>query len=122
MAKTTTIGLYLVAQWAIPKVQALAKRTETVKPSLLVTTGPLHKQPIPDLFSLSLAKTAQRNLIQSLHTVYNHQGIHIALLMVGGPVSPEMMQLNPSNIAAKMFEIYNQHRSQWTVETEIFEP
>jgi hypothetical protein len=97
----------LVAKWAIPKLQAVAKSQPQAKPSLLVTGGLLHLEPVPDLFSLSLVKSSQRNLVQSLHAVYNPQGIHVGLVLVGGIVSPEAKVLNPANIAQVTWDFFD---------------
>jgi hypothetical protein len=59
----------------------------TDKPSFLVTSSFLWEDPIPMLFSLSMVKASQRNLVQSLQKM--NSGVHIALLNVAGPVSPE---------------------------------
>lgn len=58
-------------------------------PSIIVTSSILPQQPIPQLFVLSLVKAAQRNLMQSLSLAYASQGVHLGLINVGGPVSPE---------------------------------
>jgi short-subunit dehydrogenase len=121
MPQTTTIGLYLVAKWAIPKLQAVAKSSPQAKPSLLVTGGFLHLDPEPDLFSLSLVKTAQRNLVQSLHKAYNSQGIHVGLVLVGGIVSPEAKVLNPTNIAKVAWDFFNREPADWDLEVSILD-
>ena len=97
--KTTHIALYIVAQWAIPRLQALLASSTAAKPSLLVTNSLLHADPIPQLFSLSLVKAAQRSLVMSLAKTFNSSGIRVALVMVGGAVTPENKRLNPRNIA-----------------------
>lgn len=85
-------------------------------------SGLLHVQPQPEVFSLSLVKAAQRNLVQSLHAVYNPQGIHVGLVLVGGNVSPEKKELNPPRIAEKTWELFDQERAQWELEVTIIEP
>lgn len=109
---TTNIALYTTAQWAIPILEK-----ETDKPTLLVTSGLLWVEPMPELFSLSLVKTAQRNLVQSLHMTYPK--IHIAMLHVGGVVSEEDPVLNPKNIAEKFWDIYQRDRKDWQLDTTI---
>jgi len=85
-------------------------------------SGLLHKQPDPDEFSLSLVKTAQRNLVQSLHSVYNPLGVHVALVLVGGVVSPEQTVLNPKTIAEQTWQLYSQEQSSWELEIAMYEP
>jgi len=114
--KTTNLALYVTACWAIP---ILKKSSEESSPTLIVTsTNSLYKEPIPELFSLSMVKAAQRNLVQSLYATYGSD-IHIALLSVGGIVSPEKKNLSPDNIAGQAWELYKQPRSKWQMELEI---
>jgi len=120
--RTTTVALYTIAKWAMPKLQELAKSSPQAKPSLLVMSGLLHIEPVPDLFSLSLVKAAQRNLVQSLHAVYQPQDIHVGLVLVGGEVSPEMKELNPTRIAEKTWELFDQDRAGWELEVKMLEP
>lgn len=86
-----------------------------------MTAGFLHRKPVPELFSLSAVKAAQHNLVISLQEVYGPQGIHIALALVGGVVSPEAPNLNPENIAKIMWTMYAQDGAEWSKEYEIFE-
>ena len=46
---------------------------------------------------------------------------HIALLSVGGVVSPDKKNLSPENIADKTWELYQQPRGKWQREVEINE-
>lgn len=90
--KTTNIALYIVAQWAIPRLRALSASSAAAKSSLLVTNSLLYANPIPHLFSLSLVKAAQCSLVMSLAKTFNSSGIHIALVTVGGAVAPEKLE------------------------------
>jgi hypothetical protein len=102
--------------------RALQSRPKTpYKPKLLVTAGLLHRQPIPGLFSLSAVKAAQYNLVTSMHEVFRPQGIHVALALVGGAVSPESRNLNSKNIADVMWMLYSQDEAHWSKEFEIAE-
>jgi hypothetical protein len=49
-------------------------------PNFLVTPGLLHDDPVPILFSLSIAKAAQRTLVLSPQRLY--PDIHVALLLI----------------------------------------
>lgn len=75
MIQTTNIGLYTAAQWAVP---ILGKKEVEDKPSFFVTSSLLWKRPFPMYFSLSLVKTSQRNLVQSL--VMSYLGIYPLVL------------------------------------------
>ncbi|KAF8848993.1 NAD(P)-binding protein [Acephala macrosclerotiorum] len=110
----TNIALYTTAQWALP---LLSKMKEEQKPSFLVTSSLLWKYPIPMFFSLSMVKSSQRNLVESLKLSF--PDVHIALLNVGGPVSPEDKYLNPPAIAEKFWELYSQEKSARTLDLEI---
>ncbi|OCK89697.1 uncharacterized protein K441DRAFT_734769 [Cenococcum geophilum 1.58] len=90
--ETTNIALYIVAQWAIPRLRALSASSAAAKSSLLVTNSLLYANPIPQLFSLSLVKAAQCSLVMSLAKTFNSSGIHIALVTVGGAVAPEKLE------------------------------
>jgi hypothetical protein len=81
----------------------------------------LYANPIPQLFSLSLAKAAQRSLVMSLAKTFNSSGIHIALVTVGGAVAPEDESLNPRNIADQAWGPFDQEKYTWSWETEILE-
>lgn len=82
----------------------------------------LHLDPWPTFFSLSLAKTAQRNLVDSLHRVYNNQGIHIGLVLVGGRVLRECKVLTPPNIAQVTWDFFDQETSRDKLEVVMYEP
>ena len=57
----TNLALYAAAQWAIPKLQQVQE--EDRSPSFIVTsTNKLWKEPVYDLMSLSMVKSAQRAL------------------------------------------------------------
>jgi NAD(P)-dependent dehydrogenase (short-subunit alcohol dehydrogenase family) len=71
---------------------------------------------------LSLTKAAQRNLTESLAKVYGPQGVHVGLIIVGGPVAPENKKLNPAHIAERTWELYGQEKDKWTLEVDIREP
>jgi len=114
----TNIGLHETAKWAIP---LLKQAPEDSLPSLLVTsTTQLYKEPIPQLASLSMVKSAQRSLVLSLNALHG-KDVHIALLSVGGIVSPDKKNLSPENIAEQAYNLYRQPRGSWEREMEIHE-
>lgn len=67
-----------------------------------------------------MVKSAQRALVLSMHAKLG-QDVHIALLSVGGVVSPEAPNLSPDNIAEKAYGLYMQKKGQWEREVEIHE-
>lgn len=81
----------------------------------------LYKQPYAPYFSLSLAKAAQRTLVQCLAQTYEQQGIHFGLVSVQSVVSEDHPVMNPKNIAQRAWELYDQPKEKWTLEVEIVE-
>ncbi|PPJ55986.1 hypothetical protein CBER1_03585 [Cercospora berteroae] len=106
--RLTNLALYETAVWAIPKLQHV--KAEGRSPSFFVTsTTQLWKEPVDDLVSLSMVKSAQRALVLSLHSKYGEE-VHVALLSVGGVVSPDAKNWSPDNIANKACLLYQQPR------------
>ncbi|KAH8805323.1 hypothetical protein F5884DRAFT_444510 [Xylogone sp. PMI_703] len=112
--KTTNIALYTTAAWAIPILEALPS---SESPSIIVPSSFLCQDPIPQLFSLSMVKAAQRNIVLSLQKTYPN--IHIALVNIGGQVSSEDPYLNPDAISKKIWDLYTQSPGSWTPEIDI---
>ncbi|KXT08155.1 hypothetical protein AC579_251, partial [Pseudocercospora musae] len=113
--KLTNLALYATAQWALPKLQQVQE--EDRSPSFIVTsTNKLWKEPVYDLVSLSMVKSAQRALVLSLHNKFG-----IALLSVGGVVDPKARNLSPENIGDKCWALYKQPKDKWKREIEIDE-
>ena len=112
-------GLYTVAKREMAQLADMAKSDASSVPSIIVTSSMLPIQPIPQLFALSLVKAAQRNLIQSLRMEYGSQGVHIGMINVGGPVSPDHKDWNPTNIAAKAWEWFSGLKEQDSLEVLI---
>lgn len=110
LRQTTTLSLYLIAQWALPRLTALAKSSSRDKslppPSLLVTNSHLPWDPVPELLSLSLVKAAQRNMVQSFNRAFAESGVHAGLISVEGVVESQNKNLNPANIAQQTWDFY----------------
>ena len=122
--KTVTLALYAVSNWAMLGLVALAEsKSSSVKPSLLATSGGLHDYPLPAFFSLSLAKAAQINLLESLRLIYGSQGVHVASVDVQGIVKSEAEDavLSPVNIAKSMYEVYEQGKGESAADGEVIE-
>ncbi|KAI0543782.1 NAD(P)-binding protein [Xylaria curta] len=105
--KLTVSALYTTAQWAMPLLVELAKADRSAKPTLVVTGGVLHVKPDPELFSLSLVKAAQRNLVQSLALVYGGSGVRVGMILVAGTVGPDEKVRNPTNIAEEAWKWFS---------------
>ena len=113
--KIPNLGLYNTATVLLPHLQALAKSHLDAHPALFVTSGALIHQPFPHAFSLSMAKAAQASLTKLL-AVGNKDVVHVALVTIGGKVSPEEEVRNPENIAAIFWELYQQKKGSWEFE------
>ncbi|EMC98402.1 hypothetical protein BAUCODRAFT_423825 [Baudoinia panamericana UAMH 10762] len=112
----TNLALYETAKWAIP---LLKQASSDSSPSFIVTsTNQLWKEPFPDLVSLSMVKSAQRALVLSIHAKFG-EDVHVALLSVGGVVSPAKKNLSPMSIAERCYELYKQPKGKWEREIEI---
>lgn len=111
----------MAAKWAIPRFQQLTNKNPESKPSLFATSSLLPQEPEPSCFILSLAKAAQFNLAQSLAQVYNPQGIHVGVVVVGGVVQDSNPRLNAKNIAMQTWGFYDQPKDLQTFAVEILE-
>ncbi|KAK2630095.1 hypothetical protein QTJ16_000915 [Diplocarpon rosae] len=112
--KVTNIALHTTASWAMP---LLSKKPAAEAPSLLVTSSLLWRDPYPAFFSLSMVKSSQRNLVQSLGLAF--PTVHCALLNVGGQVRVEDKFLNPTSIAERYWELYEQKQDAWTLDLDV---
>ncbi|KAE8137716.1 hypothetical protein BDV38DRAFT_282651 [Aspergillus pseudotamarii] len=121
--KVSVTALYVAVQWAMP---ILANTMQTnpgigIKPTILVTNSLLPVDPIPELFSLSVAKAAQANLVKSLQKSLSKGGIRVGMVIVGGIVSPDSNFLNPTTIAGQAWELFNQDGADWKDQVSILE-
>ncbi|KAK3367773.1 hypothetical protein B0H63DRAFT_405091 [Podospora didyma] len=117
--KINVSALYVLAQRYIPDLITLAKTDPSAQPAFIVTSSLLPQHPYPPFFALSLVKAAQRNLMQSLAETYAGQGVHIGVIVVGGPVSPDHEAWNPENIAAKTWEWFLRAKEEPSFEVLI---
>jgi NAD(P)-dependent dehydrogenase (short-subunit alcohol dehydrogenase family) len=117
----SNLALYAVAKWAMQLLRAKATSETDCRPSFLVTSSLLPVDPIPELFSLSMVKAAQANLVKSLDKAFTPQGVHVGLVVVGGAVSPSAPALNPRNIAEQAWNLFAQKREDWTGQVTILE-
>jgi NAD(P)-dependent dehydrogenase (short-subunit alcohol dehydrogenase family) len=88
----------------------------------------------PNFAAFAAAKFATRAVAQSMAREFGPQGIHVASVMVDGGIDmPEIRRryaasgttaledglLAPAAIAETYYQIHRQHRSAWTMETEV---
>lgn len=109
--KIPNLGLYTSAKILVPHLQTLARENPDAHPSLFVTSSPIIYQPFAPVFSLSMAKAAQANLVRSLIEQTKNE-VHIALVMVGGPVSEQEPVNNPKYIATEFWELWEQKKGE----------
>ncbi|KAH7020757.1 uncharacterized protein B0I36DRAFT_25348 [Microdochium trichocladiopsis] len=122
--KINVSALYLVAQRYVPHLLDLAQQSpQSSKPALIVTSSLLPKQPIPQVFALSLVKAAQRNLMQSLYMTYGGDkgggGVHIGVINVGGPVSPDSEERSPTRIAEVTWQWLDGAQAEPSFEVDV---
>ena len=113
--KIPNLGLYNTAAVMLPHLQELAKSDRNCHPSLFVTSGAIIHHPFAPVFSLSMAKAAQASLTKLL-AENNKDIVHVAHITIGGQVTPEEPVNNPSNIATKFWELYEQKKGSWEFE------
>lgn len=99
----------------LPFLQKLAKSNPSAHPALFVTSGAIIHQPFAPVFSLSMAEAAQASLAKLL-AEDNKDVVHVALVTVGGQMTPDEKANNPANIAAKFWELYEQKKGSWEFE------
>lgn len=63
-----------------------------------------------------MVKAAQRNLVQSLSKEWSQHGIHIGMVVVGGPVDVAAETLNPPNIASHAWDLFLEKAQTFEVE------
>ncbi|KAG4028936.1 hypothetical protein MFRU_018g00460 [Monilinia fructicola] len=113
--KIPNLGLYTTAKVLLPCLRALATETPDAHPALLVTSSPIIHQPLAPVFSLSMAKAAQANLVKLLIEQAKDE-VHVALVTIAGPVSAQEPVNNPQHIATKFWELWEQKRGSWATE------
>lgn len=57
--------------------------------------------------------------MQSLSLIYTPEGVHVGVINVAGPVSPDHELRNPTNIAKKTWEWFESARQEPSFEVEI---
>lgn len=113
--KVPNLGLCTTASLLLPYLQKLAKSELEAHPALLVTSGAIIHHPFAPVFSLSMAKAAQASLT-TLLAEQNKDVVHVALVTVGGQVSPEDEVNKPENIATRFWSLYDQKKGNWDFE------
>lgn len=131
-----TFGLFRLASALFPSMQARGKGT------LLVTSSTAAMRGNGGQHSHAAAMGGRRMLCQSLNAEFASKGIHVAHIVIDGPVDapdtlgkllgPEMFQvlretrgyehdglLLPEQVAETYLHLARQHRSTWTFELDL---
>ncbi|KXS93504.1 hypothetical protein AC578_5471 [Pseudocercospora eumusae] len=120
--RISVVGLYMVAGWALPQFEKLAAKDPDSKPTLLVTSGGLHKDPFPAFFSLANVKSAQYNLVHSLYKQYTPKNVHVAAIVVEGQVRDDAKVTTARHIAEEAWRLYEQPQGEGDLDVEIQDP
>ncbi|MGF6431219.1 SDR family oxidoreductase [Bradyrhizobium elkanii] len=101
---------------ALAAAQAVAPRMQEQKSgAILLTGGGFALAPHPDYLSVSIGKAGIRALALGLFEPFQEKGIHVATVTVCTLVSPESKEA--SAVAEHFWQLYNQPKDSWTVET-----
>ncbi|EIT83630.1 hypothetical protein AO1008_01157 [Aspergillus oryzae 100-8] len=113
--RVSVTALYVAVQWATPILVNTMQTNPGVvfKPTILVTNSLLPVNPIPEYFSLSVAKAAQANLVKSLQKSLAKGGTRVGMVIVGGIVLSDSKFLNPTTIAEQAWDLFNQDGADW---------
>lgn len=134
--RLATFGLFRLASSLMPRMEARGQGT------LLVTSATAAVRGNRGQHSHAAAMGGRRMLCQSLNAEFGPKGIHVAHIIIDGPVEapdtlgrlvgPEAYQalladkgqgkdglIIPSELAETYFHIAHQHRSAWTHELDL---
>lgn len=126
--KTDCFGAFLMGQAAARKMVPRGKGT------ILFTGATAALRGKSGLAGFAMAKHGLRALSQSMARELGPKGIHVAHIVVDGPIdgtivtrrNPELKEqrgpdglLDPNAIAETFWQIHCQHPSAWTAETEV---
>ena len=112
------IGQIVAATWALPLLEEVAKESGT-HPTFLLNSSGISYSPISGLFSLSMQKAAQNNFLLSMSQTAGPKGVHVARVDINGTVSPEDPEINPKNIASKLWDLYSQDKNDWAEKVDV---
>lgn len=116
--KLNGVGLYVAAAWAMPYLAELASQKgeeekALCRPSFLLSGSGINYKPIPQLFSLSMQKAAQANLLKSLEHMYGPKGVHVARLDINGFVREDDDTMAPARCAEQHWRLSQQQQKDW---------
>lgn len=91
----------------MPQLLQLA-RERHYKPTLLVTSGTLCYDPLPELFSLAACRAAQNNILASCAKEFGPKGVNCAVIDIRGHFGGAYPMANAPTVAEQAWEIYYQ--------------
>ncbi|KAG9229530.1 hypothetical protein BJ875DRAFT_387167 [Amylocarpus encephaloides] len=114
--ETTTLALHNTFQYTLPYLQNHA----VAHPSFFVTSSRIAETPMPEVFTLSVVKAAQRSLVLSMQQVFG-KDVHIALVYVNARVGREDGKglIAPEKIAGEFWNLYEDGKGEWRGDVDV---
>ncbi|KAL8896967.1 MAG: hypothetical protein Q9207_007457 [Kuettlingeria erythrocarpa] len=113
--EVANIALYTTATVLMPHLQRLAQSNPAAHPCFFVNSEVIAYRPQVSNFSKSMAKAAQANLLKAL-AEENKGVVHIALVVVGGPINFFNPLTSPTYVGSKFWDLYLQDKGHWGFE------
>lgn len=119
------LGLFSTAKFLGPRMEQRGKGTLIVSGATAALRGNVWTT------AFAAAKSAQRNLAQSLAKQLGPKGIHVAYLVIDGvidtedtrisfaPKEPDDFFMDPKSIAETALMLVGQHKSAWSFELDL---
>ncbi|KAK8073763.1 hypothetical protein PG994_004662 [Apiospora phragmitis] len=83
------------------------------RPSFLLSGSGINYSPLPPIFSLSMQKAAQTNLLKSLEQMYEPKGVRVARLDINGFVREDDEVMAPKRCAEQHWRLNRQDADSW---------
>jgi NAD(P)-dependent dehydrogenase (short-subunit alcohol dehydrogenase family) len=122
--KVNCFGAFLVSRSALPSMLKRGRGT-------IIFTGPTGSlRGRAGFVNLAVGKSGARMLAQSMAREFSPQGIHVAHVVIDGPVLTPMNAdtleergtdglLHPDAVAETMYQLHLQHKTCWTHELDL---
>ena len=106
----SVVSLYTVIQWGMPQLLQLA-REHGYRPTLLVTSGTMYQDLLPELFSLAACRAAQNKIMASCAMQFGPQGVNCAIVNIRGHSGEIYPIANAPAVAEQAWKIYSRQES-----------
>ena len=122
--KVNCFGAFLVARGALPAMLDRGRGT-------IIFTGPTGSlRGRAGFVNLAVGKSGARMLAQSMAREFSPQGVHVAHVVIDGPVLTPMNAdtveergeeglLHPDAVAETLYQLHRQHKTCWTHELDL---